>query len=61
MKIVDITVRVFHHMSRQVRDSDGHSHPGDPHEVAPVHCTITTDDGTEGHCLQSDRSRCARI
>ena len=33
MKIVDIGVRVFRYVSRQVRDSDGHSHPGDPHEA----------------------------
>ena len=33
MKIVDIKARVFRYTSRQVRDSDGHTHPGDPHEA----------------------------
>ena len=27
MKIIDFGVRVFRHVSRQVRDSDGHSRP----------------------------------
>jgi hypothetical protein len=31
MKIVDVKVRVFRYTSRLVRDSDGHTHPGDPH------------------------------
>ena len=51
MKIVDISVRVFRHISKQVRDSDGHTHPGDPHEVRQALLTIATDDGAEGHCL----------
>src|SRR5580704_7984483 len=51
MKIVDVSVRVFRHVSRQVRDSDGHSHPGDPHRVRQALLTITADDGSEGHCL----------
>ena len=49
--VVDIAVRVFRHTSRQVRDSDGHTHPGDPHEARQALLTITTDDGAEGHCL----------
>ena len=44
-------MRVFRHISRQVRDSDGHSHPGDPHEARQALLTITADDGSEGHCL----------
>src|ERR1700722_4802523 len=51
MKIVDISVRVFRHISQQVRDSDGHSHPGDPHDARQALLTITADDGSEGHCL----------
>src|ERR1700756_3782353 len=51
MNIVDTAVRVFRHTSRQVRDSDGHTHPGDPHEARQALLTITTDDGSEGHCL----------
>jgi hypothetical protein len=30
MKIADISVRVSRYTSRQVRDSAGHTHPGDP-------------------------------
>lgn len=51
MKITDIKVRVFRHISRQVKDSDGHSHPGDAHTVRQALLTIVTDDGTEGHCF----------
>ncbi len=51
MKIIDVSVRVFTHMSNQVHDSDGHSHPGDPHQVRQALLTITCDDGSEGHCL----------
>ncbi len=51
MRIVDSKVRTFVHTSRQVRDSDGHSHPGDPHQVRQSLLTIVTDDGAEGHCF----------
>jgi len=51
MKIVDIRVRVFHHMSSIVRDSDGHTHPGESHRVRQALFTIVADDGTEGHCF----------
>ncbi len=49
MKIVDISVRVFVHSSRQVKDSDGHTHPGPEHEVRRALLTITADDGSTGH------------
>lgn len=51
MKIVDVRARVFFHTSRQVRDSDGHTHPGEPHRVRQALLTIVADDGSEGHCL----------
>ncbi len=51
MKITDIKVRSFSHMSRQNNDSDGHSHPCDPRQVRQSMLTIVTDDGTEGHCF----------
>ncbi len=51
MKIVDIRTRVFTHMSREVKDSDGHTHPGDPHPVRRALLTIRCDDGSEGHCF----------
>lgn len=51
MKITDISVRGFTHTSREVKDSDGHTHPGEPHQVRQALLTITTDDGSQGHCF----------
>lgn len=51
MKIVDIQVRVFTHLSGLVRDSDGHSHPGKPHRVRQALLSLITDQGVAGHCL----------
>lgn len=51
MKITDIKVRTFTHLSRQNKDSDGHSHPCDPRKVRQSLLTIITDDGSEGHCF----------
>ena len=51
MKISEVNVRVFTHQSRLVRDSDGHTHPGDRIAARQALLTITADDGTEGHCL----------
>jgi L-alanine-DL-glutamate epimerase-like enolase superfamily enzyme len=51
MKISEVNVRVFTHQSRLVRDSDGHTHPGDAHRAKQALLTIVADDGSEGHCL----------
>ena len=51
MKIVDVGVRVFFHTTNQVKDSDGHSHPGEKRRVRQALLTIRADDGSEGHCL----------
>jgi L-alanine-DL-glutamate epimerase-like enolase superfamily enzyme len=51
MKIVDIKVRTFRHLSNQDKDSDGHSHPCAPRPVRSSLLTIVCDDGSEGHCL----------
>ena len=51
MKIVDIRGRVFRYISKQVRDSDGRTRPGDPHDARQALLTITADDGSEGHSL----------
>ena len=51
MKIVDLKVRRFRYKSRQMRDSDGHSHPGPPRDAVQALLTIITDDGAEGHCI----------
>jgi hypothetical protein len=41
MKIVDVSVRVFHAHFTIVRDSDGHQHPGAAHRVRQALLTIT--------------------
>jgi hypothetical protein len=46
-----VKVRVFRYTSRLVRDSDGHTHPGDPHTAQQALLSIVADEGTEGHCL----------
>ena len=40
MKIIDVKVRVFTHMTNQMKDSDGHSHPGEPRRVRQALLTI---------------------
>ena len=44
MKIIDIKVRVFTHSSNEMKDSDGHTHPGDPHQVRQALLSIPCDD-----------------
>jgi len=51
VKIVDVTTTTFRYISNTVRDSEGHSHPGDPHEAKQTLLTIKTDEGVEGYCF----------
>ncbi|MGB5048758.1 MAG: hypothetical protein WBO46_07495, partial [Caldilineaceae bacterium] len=51
MKIVDVTTTTFRYISNTVRDSEGHGHPGDPHEAKQSLLTIKTDEGVEGYCF----------
>lgn len=51
MKIVDIRGRVFRYISKQVRDSDGRTRPGGPHDSRQALLTVIADDGSEGPCL----------
>lgn len=51
MKIVDVTTTTFRYISNTVRDSEGHGHPGDPHEAKQTLLTIKTDEGVEGHAF----------
>lgn len=51
MKITDITVRRFRYMSKTVRDSEGHGHPGPEHEAVQSLLTIETDEGVQGHAF----------
>jgi L-alanine-DL-glutamate epimerase-like enolase superfamily enzyme len=49
LKIVDVRVRRFRFLSAQVRDSEGHGHPGPEHEAVESLLTIETDAGAAGH------------
>jgi len=51
MPITAVTSTVFTYETNQVKDSDGHSHPGEPHETRGALLRITTDDGVEGHVI----------
>ena len=53
MRITDMTVRRFSYISNTVRDSEGHGHPGDPHEAEQSLLTIHTDEGVEGYFFGS--------
>jgi L-alanine-DL-glutamate epimerase-like enolase superfamily enzyme len=53
MKITDIYVRTFRTTSMTVRDSEGHGHPGEPHEARQSLVTIVTDEGAEGTMVGS--------
>ena len=48
MKIADVTVQKFRYMSKSVRDSEGHGHPGPEHEATQTVLTISSDDGVSG-------------
>ena len=53
MNITDIKVTTFTYTSNTVQDTDGHTHPGDPHEATTALLTITTEDGTSGYTFGS--------
>ena len=51
MKIVNVEAKYIRYESVMVRDAEGHSHPGKPHDAKVGFLTITCDDGTEGHAV----------
>ncbi|HZC27104.1 MAG TPA: enolase C-terminal domain-like protein [Actinopolymorphaceae bacterium] len=51
--IEKVSVSVFRTVSKLSRDSDGHTHPGEPHEVRQALLRITDSDGATGYCLTS--------
>lgn len=53
MKIEHVGVRVFTHTTRQMKDSDGHSHPCEPRQTKSALLTIRCDDGSAGHQVGS--------
>jgi len=48
MKITDIELTRFTYRSRQVRDAEGHGHPGPEHEATASLFRIVTDEGVDG-------------
>lgn len=51
--IESVTVSVFRTTSSTSRDSDGHTHPGTPHETRQGLLRIGDSDGATGYCLAS--------
>lgn len=51
MKIESINVRVFPYTSYQMKDIDGHTHPGPAKQEKRAVLTIRTDEGVEGHVI----------
>ncbi len=51
MKIADVTAQRFRYTSEKVRDAEGHTHPGEPHDATETLVTIKTDGGAEGYCF----------
>jgi len=49
MKIVDLATTTFRYSSHTVRDSEGHTHPGAPHEATQTLLRVVSDQGIEGH------------
>ena len=55
MKITDVSAKTFVYKTNQMKDSDGHSHPGPWRDSKMSLFTITCDDGTQGHTIVSPR------
>lgn len=49
MKIVDVKVEKIRYQSPIVRDSEGHAHPGPPHEAQVTFVTIIAENEMEGY------------
>lgn len=54
MRITAVETTSFRYLSKTVRDSDGHGHPGPEHEAEQAVLTIRSDDGAEGHWFGVD-------
>ena len=51
MRITKIRLTTFRYISRSVRDSEGHRHPGPEHEALETLTTVAADGGVEGHAF----------
>ena len=56
MKIEQIKVTVFTYTSHTMHDTDGHTHPGNPHDSQQAMITITDDEGNSGHSFGASES-----
>ena len=48
MKVFDVKVDTFRYRSNEIRDYEGHPHPGPEHWATNNMLTIVTDEGAEG-------------
>ena len=53
MIITSISVERFTYISQVVRDSEGHTHPGEAHTAQQILVSIHTDQGITGRCFGS--------
>jgi len=51
MTIIRVEAMNIHYTSVMVRDNEGHSHPGKPHDGKMPFLCITCDDGTKGYSI----------
>jgi len=51
MNITNVELIRFRYTSCQVRDAEGHSHPGEPHEAVQGITHIATDEGIDGYSV----------
>jgi len=51
VRIAEITLTSFRYTSRVVRDAEGHSHPGPPHDALQTLTAVATDEGAKGYCF----------
>jgi L-alanine-DL-glutamate epimerase-like enolase superfamily enzyme len=56
VKIVDVKTQSFNYKNRIVRDSEGHMHPGEPHDATQTILTIVTEEGAEGYAFGASPS-----
>jgi L-alanine-DL-glutamate epimerase-like enolase superfamily enzyme len=51
VKITDVELIRFTYRSKQVRDQEGHGHPGPEHDAAGSILRLATDEGLEGYAM----------
>ncbi|MEN9616953.1 MAG: hypothetical protein RL022_2375 [Chloroflexota bacterium] len=61
MKILDLVTRTFRYTNHTVRDSEGHTHPGPPHDATQSVLEIVTDEGVSGYCFGASPDVIAQV